>query len=516
MAGGGLVAIAGVFACTRANPAFDASESAAEASETSAVGEGTTGVSGSVDDSDAEDTALPPEATTSGGLDSTSSPLDDTSSGDECTSDEECPEGMVCDSSCVAVCGDGLVLASEACDDGNDVDGDGCDVDCTPTELVVGASFVNTCVLIEGGRARCWGENGYGQLGLGHTDDTSQYEAWQGGDLPLPGPLRQLGMGDNHFCGVLAATDDVICWGEAEGGMLGYANTTALFAPPAAAVEVGFPVRSMVGGQYHSCALGLGGEVACWGFGPELGYGHLHAIGDDESPSSQGTVLVPAGASISAGVQTTCIVDDFGAILCWGANDSGQLGVGHLEPVGDNETPNDLLFFDQPALTVEAGYHHTCALFAGGSVRCWGSAVFGQLGRGDEQMLGHIEPVTTIEPVEFGERSLVVDLTVGDRHSCVLFEDGRAKCWGLGLSGQLGQGGFDDIGDDERPSEIPTIDLGGQRILQIEAGGDHTCAVVEGHQLYCWGENDSGQLGLGHTLDVSNPLDGWVPVHDPA
>ena len=92
------------------------------------------------------------------------------------------------------------------------------------------------------------------------------------------------------------------------------------------------------------------------------------------------------------------------------------------------------------------------------------------------------------------------------------------KCWGLNDSGQLGQGNTSRLGDDssEMGNNLPAIDLGsGKNARAISAGYRHTCAVLDNASLKCWGKNDSGQLGLGHTInrgDVSNQMGDNLPA----
>jgi cysteine-rich repeat protein len=97
---------------------------------------------------------------------------------------------------------------------------------------------------------------------------------------------------------------------------------------------------------------------------------------------------------------------------------------------------------------------------------------------------------------------LAVD--AGGAHTCVLIEGGRAKCWGLNVSGQLGLESILTIGDDELPSDVPDIELPGPAV-QVSAGlAEHTCARLENQNLYCWGRNDAGQLGLGHVDNIGD------------
>jgi alpha-tubulin suppressor-like RCC1 family protein len=132
------------------------------------------------------------------------------------------------------------------------------------------------------------------------------------------------------------------------------------------------------------------------------------------------------------------------------------------------------------------------------TVRCWGEN--SQLGQGPEAPLyvGDDEPPSSIGPVDVG--GAVIDLAVGDDHSCALLVGGGVRCWGSNIHGELGQGEiffpgyFDGV-----PSAWPLVSLGDVPVVDIEAGGgDHTCALHEDHTVHCWGKGERGELGYGN------------------
>jgi len=86
-------------------------------------------------------------------------------------------------------------------------------------------------------------------------------------------------------------------------------------------------------------------------------------------------------------------------------------------------------------------------------------------------------------------------IVAGWRHSCALLGNGEVRCWGRNMFGQLGLGHIHDIGDD--PGETPKrVQIDGSAVM-IAAGGEFACALMDNDALRCWGENESGQLGLG-------------------
>jgi alpha-tubulin suppressor-like RCC1 family protein len=97
-----------------------------------------------------------------------------------------------------------------------------------------------------------------------------------------------------------------------------------------------------------------------------------------------------------------------------------------------------------------------------------------------------------------------------------LLESKEVVCWGSNFAGQLGYGNTNNVGDDETPASVGVVQLGGP-VRHIDAGGNHTCAVLEDtNEVLCWGINSGGELGLGHSMNIGDdelPVDGGqVPL----
>jgi cysteine-rich repeat protein len=460
-----------------------------------------------------------PTTETSMTTDPTEESVDSSSTGDcdtegcPCIADNMCGKGLVCrDDACAPlVCGDGLIESTEVCDDSNKTTGDGCDDDCTLTEILdIQVAYTRTCALIEGGRVRCWGLGNQGQLGYGNTDNVGDDETpADAGDVMLPGPAEQLTTGDGHNC-VLTDEGDVICWGTGGSGQLGYANTNNIgddeFPSTLDAVNVGAVNLQVAAGGSQSCSLGMAGTARCWGsgFGGQLGYGNNNTIGDDEPPSVAGNV--PVGAALTelcAGIGHTCAVLSNGDVKCWGQNFAGQLGYGNTNAIGDDETPSTqpALSFEVDAEHITCGLQHSCALFEDGSVRCWGANGNGELGQGNTTPIGDDEPATMALAISLGGSPVAI--SAGDNHTCARFDDGAVRCWGANGNGQLGIGSTVAIGDDELPDSVDPIDTGGT-VTRIDAGGNNTCVIYDDQRVRCWGWNEYGQNGYGDLLQLGD------------
>ena len=269
-------------------------------------------------------------------------------------------------------------------------------------------------------------------------------------------------------------------------------------------------LRSIQAGGDHTCVLFNNGKVRCWGqndFG-QLGYGNTFAIGDDELPYEAGDVPLPASdpaVQIVTGTDHTCALLQSGYVRCWGRNNAGQLGLGHLENLGDGEDVTGLLGgivnLGGIAVKLAAGGHHTCALMDTGGMRCWGWNADGQLGYAHTNTIGDDEAVYPEGEVAVG--GVVTDISAGYYHTCALLDDGTVRCWGYAGDGQLGYGDTTNIGDDETPAAVGTVSISGSAV-QIEAGYYHTCALLGTGYMRCWGDGRYGALGDGQGDSYTN------------
>lgn len=298
---------------------------------------------------------------------------------------------------------------------------------------------------------------------------------------PPPPPLdpyRVIATGWVHTCVLFEG--DVYCWGDNEHGQLGNGTSTDSSSPvlvsglPSDIVEV-----SATG--YFTCALAASGQIWCWG---QNTFGQL---GDRTTETRRAPVRVMGvdAVRMAAGGDSVCALQTDGSILCWGRGSGGALGQGELR---DSSTPVGVIGLDGEALGVEGSGGHYCARLASDSVACWGWNRNGQLGRAYD---GSNELVPT--PVEPRGLADIRIASAGGRHTCVRAGDSVA-CWGWNMFGQLGNG----MGPDTHsPVIVSGLD---SPAADLSAGGSHTCTLLESGDVYCWGGNDRGQLGVGDTM----------------
>jgi alpha-tubulin suppressor-like RCC1 family protein len=185
--------------------------------------------------------------------------------------------------------------------------------------------------------------------------------------------------------------------------------------------------------------------------------------------------------AIAAGNWHTCALTAGGGVKCWGGNSNGKLGNGSTS---DSNLPVNVSGLTSGASAIAAGLIHSCAVTTGGGVKCWGDNSVGQLGNGT--WTDSSVPVSVS-----GLASGISKIETGDYHSCALTTGGGVKCWGYNNYGQLGDGTRDTR---KTPGDVMGLTSGAS---SIAAGSNTSCALTAGGGGKCWGDNYYGQLGDG-------------------
>jgi len=145
--------------------------------------------------------------------------------------------------------------------------------------------------------------------------------------------------------------------------------------------------------------------------------------------------------------------------------------------------------------------HGFCALLSGGTIRCWGDGQVGKLGYANTNSIGDNEVPSSVGVVDVGGTATAI--TAGASHTCALLSDNTVRCWGRADVGQLGYGNTNTIGDNETPAAAGAVPVGGS-VLAIGAGGDFTCALLVGGGVRCWGWGMGGRLGYANTNNIGD------------
>lgn len=245
----------------------------------------------------------------------------------------------------------------------------------------------------------------------------------------------------------------------------------------------------------------------------------ITSIVPDTGPISGGGVVTINGSdfqsginfdSISVGGATTCGLSA-GKAYCWGAGTFGQLGDGS-SGVGNNKSlpvavDTSGVLAGVTLTQIELNYSHTCALSSAGKVYCWGSNQYGQLG--NNSTVSSSVPVE-VGNIESGGGALptISKITVGNTHTCAAASSGGMYCWGQNNTGQIGNG-LSGAGLRMLPAPVRTATGGSgpiwtATVTSISAGYGYTCGVAGG-AAYCWGVNKNGKLGDNTTTTRTIP-----------
>jgi len=373
----------------------------------------------------------------------------------------------------------------------------------------ISGTRLNFCALLNDGTVQCWGYNGYGQLGDGTLINrkvpTSVLDEASGSELT---GVKSLEQKDNtyayEFICALLNDNTVKCWGYNGYGQLGVGDTTTR---KKAAVVTGITNAKEVklGGHSSSgfaCALLTDGTVKCWGYN---GYGQL----GDGTKTTQNTPVQVSGLTnvqsiylASDGYGFACALLTDGTVKCWGYNGYGQLGDGTKTlssvPVTVQNIGGTYPKATKLQITGTGSYGSVCALLEGGTVKCWGYNGYGRLGVGDS--------TARTVPTQITNLNNIADLR-GTAYSnagyyCAINTVGNAFCWGYNGYGQLGDG-------TKTTQNTPVQVSGLNNIKSIEMGGQgsaqYTCAITTNDDLYCWGYNGYGGLGTGDKIGPQLP-----------
>lgn len=358
----------------------------------------------------------------------------------------------------------------------------------------VSAGDRHTCAVADQ-RVYCWGDDDRGQLGNGPA---------QASPVPVQledfGAAVQLAAGTSHTC-ARTAKGEVFCWGDNTHGQLQTSSLSPLKELPnkALLIPLSAGVRSIAAGGDHTCAIDRDWQTRCWGSGS---YG-MHG-NDDDSPGDVfgAATTVPVDAigfhELSLGAYHTCAVGFAGEVWCFGRNNAGQLGISPAGVASLLLSPATVPG-STSSVKVATGEHFTCSLLANGDVRCWGKNLSGQLGHGTASN----DPTHPFQsPLTL---SNATEITAGAYHACALVS-GQAWCWGYNGQGQLGDLNRPNV--DPSPKPVPGL----SGLVELDSGAFHTCARSSSGVVWCWGKNSDGALGDGSPAAKENPVSPSLPA----
>jgi len=432
----------------------------------------------------------------------------------------------------------------------------------------VSAGWGHMCVVRSEGFPVCWGQDNNGAVDMVYGNRViGDSVSDMGGGLTriIPrdtnnNPIRSSAVyaGGGFTC-MKDLSGGLRCWGANESGQLGMGISQSYWTAPAGTpIDLGSGVIADValGGQHSSnsgrgfvCVLFTNGSIKCWGSNSsgQLGIGGTASpkdkIGDAAGEMGSALQAVDLGSgvvatAVAAGHDYTCAIASGGtrnlpegSVLCWGANNFGQLGIGDITSpkdkigdaaaeMGDALVPVNL-GSGRSALAIVANDYGPCILRDNNTVICWGKDFFGNLGQnyafgttiGDSP-----NEVAALPAINLGLSAgeTVRMLASGFSHNCAVTTAERIKCWGGNSNGQLGIGSTTEIGTSTNTmaSASAFVDVGllaGETIDVLTAGARFNCVRISSGSVKCWGSNShnssgSGALGIGDIVSPKNNI----------
>jgi alpha-tubulin suppressor-like RCC1 family protein len=238
---------------------------------------------------------------------------------------------------------------------------------------------------------------------------------------------------------------------------------------------------SIATGERHSLALKTDGGLWTWGWNAYGQLGHGDTTYGRNAPTRVGSDS--DWAAVASGINHSLTLKNEGSLWAWGDNGSGQLGLG--DSVSGNKNVPTRVGTASDWAVIAAGFEHSLALKANGSLWAWGGNSFGQLGHGDNVYIRSV-------PTRVGTATDWAVVAAGGRHSLLLKADGSLWACGRNDDGQLGLG---DSGSGNK--NVPTRVGTDNNWVKVVAGGDYSLAVKADGSLWAWGSNFAGTLGLG-------------------
>ncbi len=345
--------------------------------------------------------------------------------------------------------------------------------------ITVSAGDYHSAAITNDGILYTWGRNNYGQLGLGNNIDKNTP---QKGNVNSSTGWKALSTGHNHAVAI-TADGKLYAWGANESGQLGFGiSDNSLYTIPSK-IFTTEQWQSVSARSSHTLAITADRKLYAWGannYG-QLGLGHTAIQSVPTLVNAEG---VNNWKSVATGHAHTVAITTDGKLYVWGANNHGQLGFGIHNDTSSYTTPMQISATEQWQ-SVSTRLSHTAAITSDGKLYVWGANNYGQLGLG-HTAIQNIPITVNVEGVNAWKTA-----SAGYSHTMAITSDGKLYGWGDNDYGQLGLGKEGD--NQNTPQQI------GDKTYwkSVSAGNDFTLALTDEGKLFVWGQNNYEQLGLG-------------------
>lgn len=381
-----------------------------------------------------------------------------------------------------------------------------------------------TCGLKRSGEISCWGKNNFGQAGNGSL---SKY----GEQLPtlfsVDDSWSDIALGDEYTCGINDANsltaNSVSCWGSAERNYLGSDAAETVVPVQVGSAQDWIDVSTSIRFTLEF-TLGIRGTLvdnSLYGWGSNY-YGFL-GNGDLQVTQEQFSIIevndtLTTWKKVSAGGYNACGIQSDDTLYCWGRSWTLPFSSGHTAT--PTQVDADLW------LDVDSGQSHTCGIKLDNSLWCWGDGYYGELGADIEKdssgaailnSYGEVIPIQAdiangiymVKVVNPSTTTSWVSVSAGQRFTCAIDSLQDLYCWGYNRYGNLGLGTITSSTTDNN-QYVPTKVTSPAGVLwsQVTTAKASACGITDsGNQnLYCWGTNSYGQLGIDNLVYYQEPL----------
>lgn len=259
-------------------------------------------------------------------------------------------------------------------------------------------------------------------------------------------------------------------------------------------------------GFRHTCAISSDDKAYCWGDNQndELGNGNNT---NSSVPIAVNTTGVLSGKTIktlAVGPSNTCVIASDDKAYCWGFNSYGNLGDGSNN---DSNVPVAVsvagVLSGKTTKSITVGSDNACVIASDDKAYCWGGNAYGDLGNNQSGVQSNVPVAVNTAGVLSGKT--IKSIAAGnDYHICAIASDNLVYCWGINDSGQLGNNTI--INSPVSVAVNTAGALSGKTVKYVSVAAVRTCVVASDDKAYCWGDNGVGQLGDGSTNSSHIPI----------
>jgi alpha-tubulin suppressor-like RCC1 family protein len=374
----------------------------------------------------------------------------------------------------------------------------------------------HSCGLTAEGVGYCWGLSTNGRLGNNSTaaaNITSPVTVKDSSGADSALRFKSISVGSLHSC-ALTLDGVAYCWGAAANGRLGNNTTTPDVAVPttlkdSSNADSALRFISISADNTSTCAVATDGKGYCWGAGASGKLGS-NATTDQTTPQtlkdSSSAENTLRWLSIEAGRNSSCGIATNNEMYCWGSSSLGQLGnnsttTGQLVPgkLKNSSNADSTLRFSH----ITAAFDYNCAVELSGEGYCWGDPALGELG--NNTSTGNVLVPGQLKDSSNADSALRFKTISGYfTHTCGITTTGETYCWGQGSNGKLGNNATTNqlvpvqLKDSSNANSI-------LRFVSVHTGSQSTCGLTVAGEMYCWGNNTNGQLGINSIVQSLVP-----------